>query len=260
MRRTGIRTVSCRSRSWIFPRHSSCRCSSLHIPPRSRCRRGRLSAESCKGSCRCRISFPTALSREGGSGRVISHEYGKMATMAQPMAAANLFTAEVFFIVSVFSIVSVVSVVSIVSIVSVYFVPSVFFIPFVFSPPFISSPLFPCAFCAAWPSGSTELWFLATQLAGFAPPRHPGSQAWPSGPRVLHPVILAPKPSRPVLRVLLPVILASDPGRAVLRVLLSGILVPDPGRAVRWPVALAAALCHIQKTTSQVFGGRKDSE
>ena len=180
--------------------------------------------------------------------------------MAQPMAAANLFTAEVFFIVSVFSIVSVVSVVSIVSIVSVYFVPSVFFIPFVFSPPFISSPLFPCAFCAAWPSGSTELWFLATQLAGFAPPRHPGSQAWPSGPRVLHPVILAPKPSRPVLRVLLPVILASDPGRAVLRVLLSGILVPDPGRAVRWPVALAAALCHIQKTTSQDFGGRKDSE
>lgn len=137
--------------------------------------------------------------------------------MAQPMAAANLFTAEVFFIVSVFSIVS---------IVSVYFVPSVFFIPFVFSPPFISSPLFPCAFCAAWPSGSTELWFLATQLAGFAPPRHPGSQAWPSGSRVLHPVILA----------------------------------SDPGRAVRWPVALAAALCHIQKTTSQVFGGRKDSE
>ena len=49
-------------------------------------------------------------------------------------------------------------------------------------------------------------------------------------------------------------------GRAVSPVLLSGILVPDPGRAVRWPVALAAALCHIQKTTSQVFGGRKDSE
>ena len=141
--------------------------------------------------------------------------------MAQPTAAANLFTAEVFFIFSVFFIVS------------VYFVPSVSMRPqrslagrstcmAVRSPRFCSqASWFPTL---AW--RSTELWFLATRLASFAPPA--------SG---------------------LPSLAVRSP-----RVLLSGILVPDPGRAVRWPVALAVALCHIQKTTSQVFWGRKDSE
>ena len=67
-------------------------------------------------------------------------------------------------------------------------------------------------------------------------------------------------PGHPVSWFCSPGIRAPKPGRAVPRVLHPVILASDPGRAVRWPVALAAALCHIQKTTSQVFGGRKDSE
>lgn len=157
--------------------------------------------------------------------------------MAQPTAAANLFTAEVFFIVSVFSIVSVVS---IVSIVSVYFVPSVFFIPFVFSPPVFSSPLFPYALSTAWPSSSTCMavrsprfcsqasWFptLAGRSPGFAP-CHPGFRPWPGGPPGF-----APRASW------FPTLAERSGGRLPLRL----------------PSAI------FRKPPARSFGGRKDSE